>query len=302
MRDLTETLPRHVLVVDDSRAQRHVLAMHLSRWGYLVTEAATGAEALALAEARPFDLVISDWMMPGLTGPELCRAFRALPRDGYGYFILLTSKSGQEAIATGLDGGADDFLTKPVSALELRARLRAGDRILGMQAELLAKNHALRRAHDAMEADLAQARRLQQSLIRDRHRDYAAGAVSLMMRPSGHVGGDLVGRPGDHRAVGGELPRDGVKADGPAQFGAAGVRLGQFLQQRFRPSPPAETEIEQRAVLVENDAVDHAFLSLQLPVPAVPPPCRRPGRESSRQVQCGPCPPGNIARACKGRS
>lgn len=193
MRDLTETLPRHVLVVDDSRAQRHVLAMHLSRWGYLVTEAATGAEALALAEARPFDLVISDWMMPGLTGPELCRAFRALPRDGYGYFILLTSKSGQEAIATGLDGGADDFLTKPVSALELRARLRAGDRILGMQAELLAKNHALRRAHDAMEADLAQARRLQQSLIRDRHRDYAAGAVSLMMRPSGHVGGDLVG-------------------------------------------------------------------------------------------------------------
>lgn len=193
MRDLAEAAPRHVLVVDDSRAQRHVLAMHLSRWGYAVTEAATGAEALALAEQQPFDLVISDWMMPGLTGPELCRAFRALPRDGYAYFILLTSKSGQEAIAMGLDGGADDFLTKPVSALELRARLRAGDRILGMQAELLSKNRALRRAHDAMQADLAQARRLQQSLIRDRHRDYAAGAVSLMMRPSGHVGGDLVG-------------------------------------------------------------------------------------------------------------
>lgn len=189
----TDSVSRRVLVVDDSRAQRHLLAVQLARWGYAVTEAATGADALALARAQDFDFVISDWMMPGLTGPELCRAFRALPRDGYGYFILLTSKSGQEAIATGLDGGADDFLTKPVSALELRARLRAGDRILGMQAELLAKNHALRRVHDALEADLSQARRLQQSLIRDRYRRYPAGAVALMMRPSGHVGGDLVG-------------------------------------------------------------------------------------------------------------
>jgi sigma-B regulation protein RsbU (phosphoserine phosphatase) len=195
VRDLSTDLPllRRVLVVDDSRAQRHLLAVQLHRWGYAVTEAATGADALALCRGQDFDLVISDWMMPGLTGPELCRAFRALPRDGYGYFILLTSKSGQEAIATGLDGGADDFLTKPVSAIELRARLRAGERILGMQAELLAKNRALRHIHDALEQDLSQARRLQQSLIRDRHRDYGAGAVSLMMRPSGHVGGDLVG-------------------------------------------------------------------------------------------------------------
>lgn len=195
MRDLAtdSAVSRRVLVVDDSRAQRHLLAVQLARWGYAVTEAGTGAEALALARAQDFDFVISDWMMPGLTGPELCQAFRALPRDGYGYFILLTSKSGQEAIATGLDGGADDFLTKPVAAVELRARLRAGDRILGMQAELLAKNHALRRIHDALEADLSQARRLQQSLIRDRYRSYPAGAVSLMMRPSGHVGGDLVG-------------------------------------------------------------------------------------------------------------
>ncbi len=119
VRDLaTESaISRRVLVVDDSRAQRHLLAVQLARWGYAVTEAATGAEALALARAQDFDFVISDWMMPGLTGPELCQAFRALPRDGYGYFILLTSKSGQEAIATGLDGGADDFLTKPVAAV-----------------------------------------------------------------------------------------------------------------------------------------------------------------------------------------
>lgn len=195
MRDLDPdtTLLRHVLVVDDSRAQRHLLAVQLTRWGYAVTEAASAAQALALCRQTPFDLVISDWMMPGLSGPDLCRAFRALPGDRYGYFILLTSKSAQEDVAEGLDGGADDFLTKPVSAVELRARLRAGERILRMQAELLAKNQTLQAFYHGLDRDLAAARRLQQSLIRDHHRRYSGGEVSLMMRPSGPVGGDLVG-------------------------------------------------------------------------------------------------------------
>lgn len=195
MRDLEPeaAMMRQVLVVDDSRAQRHLLALQLSRWGYAVTEAASGADALALCRRTPFDLVISDWMMPGLSGPELCRAFRSLPADRYGYFILLTSKSAQEDVAAGLDGGADDFLTKPVSAVELRARLRAGERILRMQSELLAKNRTLQSFYHSLERDLAAAQRLQQSLIRDRHRRYNGAEVSLMMRPCGPVGGDLVG-------------------------------------------------------------------------------------------------------------
>ncbi|MEO5614655.1 MAG: response regulator, partial [Cypionkella sp.] len=97
--------------------------MQLSRWGYQVTEAASGDEALALCLLQDFDIVLSDWMMPGMTGLEFCKAFRALPREGYGYFILLTSKSEKAEIADGLENGADDFLTKPVSADELRARL-----------------------------------------------------------------------------------------------------------------------------------------------------------------------------------
>lgn len=195
MRDLNAdaALLHKVLVVDDSRAQRHLLAVQLARWGYAVSEAASGAEALALCRSTDFDLVISDWMMPGLTGPDLCRAYRALPADRYGYFILLTSKSGHEDVAAGLEAGADDFLTKPVSAVELRARLRAGDRILQMQAELLQKNRALQDLYAGLDRDLAAARRLQQSLLRDRHRDYGAAEVSLMLRPAGAVGGDLVG-------------------------------------------------------------------------------------------------------------
>jgi phosphoserine phosphatase RsbU/P len=192
--------PRPVLIVDDSRAQRRILQVQLSRWGYAVTEAASGEEALALCQRYDFDIVLSDWMMPGLSGLEFCKAFRALPREAYGYFVLLTSKSEKAEIADGLEHGADDFVSKPVNADELRARLRAGERILGMQDELVEKNRLigstlgkLQSLYDSLDRDLIEARRLQQTLVRERFRDFGAGTAALMLRPSGHVGGDLVG-------------------------------------------------------------------------------------------------------------
>ncbi|WP_040672042.1 PP2C family protein-serine/threonine phosphatase [Rhodobacter ferrooxidans] len=193
-------VPRHVLVVDDSKAQRKILSMLLLRWGYRVTEAGSGEEALALCQETSFDIILSDWMMPGMTGVEFCRSFRGLPREGYGYFILLTSKSEKTEVADGLDGGADDFLTKPVSADELRARLRAGERILRMQCELVKKNQLvvstlgeLQKVYDSLDRDLIEARKLQQTLVRERHRDFGRATASILLRPSGHVGGDLVG-------------------------------------------------------------------------------------------------------------
>ncbi len=192
--------PMRVLVVDDSKAQRKILSLSLARWGYDVAEAASGDEALAMCRGESFDFVLSDWMMPGMTGIEFCQEFRALPRDAYGYFILLTSKSEKAEIANGLDCGADDFLTKPVSHDELRARLRAGERILGMQQELVEKNRLvgstlgeLQKLYDSLDRDLIEARKLQQTLMRDRFRDFGRGTASLLLRPSGHVGGDLVG-------------------------------------------------------------------------------------------------------------
>ena len=189
-----------VLVVDDSRGQRRILALGLMRGGYDVTEAASGDEALELCRATPFDFVLSDWMMPGMTGLDLCREFRKLPRESYGYFILLTSKSEKTEVADGLDCGADDFLSKPSSADELRARLRAGQRIIGMQQELVDKNRQLgatltelQKVYDSLDRDLIEARKLQQTLVRERNRDFGRGEVSVMLRPSGHVGGDLVG-------------------------------------------------------------------------------------------------------------
>ncbi len=189
-----------VLVVDDSKAQRRVLALQLGRWGYRVAEASSGEEAMALVARQDFGIILSDWMMPGMTGLEFCKAFRALPREGYSYFILLTSKSEKAEVADGLENGADDFLSKPVSFDELRARLRAGERILSMQSELVEKNRMigatldeLQKIYDSLDRDLVEARKLQQTLVRDRFRDYGAGRAALLLRPSGHVGGDLVG-------------------------------------------------------------------------------------------------------------
>ena len=191
---------RQVLVVDDSRLQRRILTASLKRWGFEVREAESGTEALEICRDWPPDLVMSDWMMPGMDGPEFCREFRQMTRDTYGYFILLTSKSEKGEIAHGLDAGADDFLTKPVNAAELRARISAGDRILRMERELTDKNRLVRTTldelqslYDSLDNDLIEAKKLQQSLVSDRYRDLGPAEVSLLLRSSGHVGGDLVG-------------------------------------------------------------------------------------------------------------
>jgi sigma-B regulation protein RsbU (phosphoserine phosphatase) len=180
--------------------QRRILAAQLERAGYEVLEACSGEEALEMCAARAVDLVLSDWVMPGMSGLEFCKAFRAMPREGYGYFVLLTSKNEKGEVARGLQSGADDFLSKPVNGDELRARLAAGERILRMESELKAKNRLvsatlaeLQTLYDSVDRDLQEAQKLQQSLVKERHRSFGNSEVSLLLRPSGHVGGDLVG-------------------------------------------------------------------------------------------------------------
>lgn len=191
---------QRVLVVDDSRLQRRILGALMKKWGFAVIEAESGTHALEICRESPPDLVLSDWMMPGMSGLEFCDEFRKLSRDNYGYFILLTSKSDKAEIAHGLDAGADDFLTKPVDPGELRARIAAGERILEMERELTQKNRLVNSTLDKLQAlyaslnaDLIEAKKLQQSLVSDRYRDYGTAEVSMLLRSSGHVGGDLVG-------------------------------------------------------------------------------------------------------------
>ncbi|WP_141117921.1 PP2C family protein-serine/threonine phosphatase [Leisingera sp. JC1] len=199
---------RRVLVVDDSRLQRRILVASLKKWGFEVVEADSGEAAMAICQKETPDLILSDWMMPGMNGLEFCRAFRARTSEDYAYFILLTSKSEKNEVAEGLDAGADDFLTKPVSSDELRARISAGERILRMQRELSEKNRIvsetlgeLQRVYDAIDKDLIQARKIQESLVPELSKEFGSSTVSLLLKPCGHIGGDLVGMfsPGVNR-------------------------------------------------------------------------------------------------------
>ncbi|WP_153215179.1 PP2C family protein-serine/threonine phosphatase [Tritonibacter litoralis] len=199
---------RRVLVVDDSRLQRRILVASLKKWGFDVVEADSGASAMEICREESPDLILSDWMMPGMNGLEFCRNLRKLNSDNYSYFILLTSKSEKNEVAEGLHSGADDFLTKPVSSDELRARISAGERILRMQRELSEKNRIvsetldeLQRVYDAIDKDLMQARKIQESLVPEFSCSYGESNVSLLLKPCGHIGGDLVGMfsPGINR-------------------------------------------------------------------------------------------------------
>ena len=158
---------RSILLVDDSKLQRKILSRLVKRWGFKVLEAESGEQALEICKTEQPDIVLSDWMMPGMSCLELCRSFRNLPNDDYGYFIILTSKGEKDEVAEGLRAGADDFLTKAINADELRARISAGERILGMQGELTYKNcmisetlDELQRVYDSLDKDLIEGKKI----------------------------------------------------------------------------------------------------------------------------------------------
>lgn len=167
----------------------------LRGWGYAPECAAGGRQALQVCAVICFDIVIGNLDLPDMPGLDFCNAFRALPRDGYGHFILLTPDG---EVSAGLIGGADDSIAMPRAATELRARLLAATRRLSAQADMIAKGRVvgaklaeLQALYDSLDRDLLEARKLQQTLVRDHHASFPRGAASVLLRPSGHIGGDL---------------------------------------------------------------------------------------------------------------
>lgn len=189
-----------ILILENSPAQRRLLATLLGKWGHDVTVCESPEQALNTLAQEDIPIILTDWMMPGMSGPDFCRAFRRMDRESYGYVILLTSKSEKSEIVLGLEAGADDFVTKPVNPHELRARIVAGERIVAMQGEVVSQNRKirstlaeLRTLYDALDRDLLDAKKLQESLVRETFRPLQNGSVAQLLKSSGHVGGDLVG-------------------------------------------------------------------------------------------------------------
>jgi sigma-B regulation protein RsbU (phosphoserine phosphatase) len=136
-----------ILIADDDRLIRRLLEATLTQWGYEVTSVPDGAaawEVLRGAERPP--IAILDWMMPELTGVEVCRKVRDSQGANPVYMLILTSRDRTEDLVAALEAGADDHVSKPFEPTELRARVKVGERVVALQRSLADRVAALERA------------------------------------------------------------------------------------------------------------------------------------------------------------
>lgn len=142
-----------ILIADDSTVSRHLLESIVRKWGYRVITTADGNQAWEMLQQDDAPrMAILDWMMPGMTGPEVCKRVRDKGVEPYTYLLLLTSRTQKEDVIEGMTAGADDYVAKPFDQQELNVRLRAGRRIIDLQDELLKAQALLRHqaTHDAL--------------------------------------------------------------------------------------------------------------------------------------------------------
>jgi phosphoserine phosphatase RsbU/P len=139
-----------ILVADDDAVTRRLLEATLRKSGWDVVTAEDGADAwhalTSLKGKNVPELVLLDWMMPGLEGPEICRRLRSTPGFELTYVILLTSRTDKEDLSTGLSAGANDYIAKPFHPVELEARVRVGERMIKLQRSLAARVQELEAA------------------------------------------------------------------------------------------------------------------------------------------------------------
>jgi diguanylate cyclase (GGDEF)-like protein len=194
-----------VLIADDEPVSRRLLELSLSRWGYHVTVASDGLEVAQMLEQPDAPkLLVLDWLMPGMDGVQLCRQIRKTQGESYTYVLLLTSKRAKDDVVEGLESGADDYLTKPFDAQELKVRLRTGRRILHLMDQLVTAREALRSMalHDPLTGlwnRAAVAEMLDAELMRARREGASLGVVlfdldhfKLVNDNHGHPTGDEV--------------------------------------------------------------------------------------------------------------
>ncbi len=196
---MSETTLGPVLLAEDSMAERLRLRVILEKEGYQVREAEDGQAALELLREEDIPLVVSDWQMPRLSGLELCRRVRGeLGRDNC-HFLMLTGRGAREDLLEAFAAGTDDFLTKPVDRDELLARLRVGQRLHNLQADLSRQYQQVRQALDSerqaralVDADLEAASLLQQELLPARFMRRRGLDLAHLFRPAAGLGGDML--------------------------------------------------------------------------------------------------------------
>ena len=126
-----------VLLAEDEAVTRRIMEAQITRFGFEVISVADGLVAWNVLQAPDApSLVVLDWNMPGLDGPDICRRIRESKRNSYTYMLLVTARNAKSDVVQGLNAGADDFISKPVDPDELHARLRTGERIVRLEQTL----------------------------------------------------------------------------------------------------------------------------------------------------------------------
>lgn len=141
-----------ILIVEDNPDSRRLLKMRLEGAGYEVAEAEDGQVAWTLYQRDPFQIVITDWMMPNLDGPGLIQNIRSSGRKNYTYIVMLTAIDEKPKVVIGLESGADEYLTKPFDNKELLARVASGERVLKLEEDLMQAHRQMEllAAHDGL--------------------------------------------------------------------------------------------------------------------------------------------------------
>jgi two-component system cell cycle response regulator len=219
------------LIAEDDPIFRRILESWFKKWDYRVTAVENGLEAWEVLQKEDApQLAILDWMMPGMDGIELCRRIRSRNQGPYRYVLLLTAKDDKQDVVAGLEAGADDYLTKPFDVDELRARVRAGKRILDLQAALIHAKDDLQfaAAHDPL-TGLWNRGAILDLLNREVYRRQRSGdALGVIMADidyfkkindtHGHLVGDAVLREVTQRLAVGVRPYDAVGRYGGEEF------------------------------------------------------------------------------------
>jgi diguanylate cyclase (GGDEF)-like protein len=139
-----------VLIAEDDAVSRMTLRRAIEQLGHEVLVATDGTDAWELYRRDEVDVIVSDWLMPGMDGLDLCRRVRDSQRETYTYFMLLTSLEGKQNFMLGMQAGADDYLTKPLDREELRVRLQVAARVTSLHHQLAEKTRELERANHAL--------------------------------------------------------------------------------------------------------------------------------------------------------
>lgn len=180
-----------IMIVDDSAYSRALLKQQLATLGHVVLEASDGQQAWERIQSERINIVITDWIMPNMSGLELCRLIRAANFRRYVYIILLTIKDERDDMVTGIAAGADNFLVKPCSLAQLRVMLFTAMRVLKYEAKLLDRNRRLARAHAEQQRSLRAVGDFHQALLPIAAVDYSGIRICSRSMPCEFATGDM---------------------------------------------------------------------------------------------------------------